>query len=273
MPTPFDHNREFWNHRTEKHYGSAFYDNATFIRGRNSLNTIEMALLGNDLSGQRALHLMCHFGQDTLSLARLGADVTGVDLSPVAIEKARQLSEEVEVKAEFVCCNVLDIAQHIEGEFDLIFASYGHLGWLPDLNKWGQLIAQYLKSGGRFILAEFHPALWMFDDDFKELAFSYFNVEPCIEENAPSYTDLSATAAPEEDAPKLLSYYWNHSLADVFQALMTAGLQLSHFSEYDYSPYDAFNNTVESEKGYHIKGFEGKLPMVFVLEMVKSTNF
>ncbi|MEL7220493.1 MAG: SAM-dependent methyltransferase, partial [Bacteroidota bacterium] len=144
---------------------------------------------------------------------------------------------------------------------------------LPELKEWGQLIAQFLKPGGRFVLAEFHPALWMFDDDFKALAFSYFNIEPCIEENAPSYTDLSATAASKGDAPKLLSYYWNHSLADVFQALMTAGLQMSHFSEYDYSPYDAFNNTVKSTQGHQIKGFEGKLPMVFALEMVKPSNF
>jgi SAM-dependent methyltransferase len=269
MKTHFDHNQEFWNHRAEKHYDSAFYDNASFIRGRNSLNSIERAIIGDDLSGQRVLHLMCHFGQDTLSLARLGGQVTGVDLSPTAIAKARQLTTAVEVTADFICCNVLEIDQHLSGTFDLIFASYGHIGWLPELTRWGQLIGQYLKPGGRFVLAEFHPTLWMFDDDFTEFAYSYFNVEPCIEENAASYTDLSAAVEPA-DAPKLLSYYWNHSLADVFQALMAAGLHLSHFSEYDYSPYDAFHHTLKTEQGYQIKGLEGKLPMVFALEAVKQ---
>lgn len=268
MKDHFDHNREFWNHRAEQHYDSAFYDNASFIRGRNSLNGIERAILGDDLSGQRVLHLMCHFGQDTLSLARLGGQVTGLDLSPTAIAKARQLADEVEVVADFICCNVLDVDQHLEGTFDLIFASYGHVGWLPELNNWGQLIGRYLKPGGRFVLVEFHPTLWMFDDNFTEVTYSYFNVAPCIEENAASYTDLTAKTTAAADQ-KLTSYYWNHSLADVFQALMAAGLQMTHFSEYDYSPYDAFNKTVSTAQGFQIQGLEGKLPMVFALEMTK----
>lgn len=256
-------NRSFWNHRAEQHFDSDFYDNVSFLAGRNSLNEIEMAILGEDLSGQEALHLMCHFGQDTLALERLGATATGVDLSDIAIEKAQQLRDQAGLQAQFIRSNVLEIDQHLSGTYDLIFSSYGTIGWLPELSRWGQLIAQFLSPGGRFVFAEFHPVVWMYDDDFTHTQYSYFNLQGYIEESQGSY------AAPE-DQKKHSSAYWNHSLADVFQALLNAGLTITHFSEHDYSPYDCFAKTVPHPKGYQIKGFEGKLPMVFALEARKG---
>ena len=255
-------NRQFWNHRAEQHFGSAFYDNASFLAGRNPLNDIEMAILGNDLSGQKALHLMCHFGQDTLALERLGATSTGIDLSDTAIEKARQLRDQAGLQAQFIRSNVLEIDQHLTTTYDLIFSSYGTIGWLPELGRWGQLIAQFLKPGGRFVFAEFHPVVWMYDDNFTHLQYSYFNLKGYVEESQGSY------AAPE-DQKTHSSAYWNHSLADVLQALLDAGLTITHFSEYDYSPYDCFAKTVACPGGFQIKGMEGKLPMVFALEAKK----
>lgn len=258
-------NRDFWNHRAEQHFDSDFYDNASFLAGRNSLNAIELAILGDDLSGQRALHLMCHFGQDTLSLERMGAVATGIDLSDVAIEKAQLLCRQAGLKAHFIRANVLEIDQHLTEPFDLVFSSYGTIGWLPELTRWGQLVAQFLKPGGRFVFADFHPVVWMFDDDFTRFQYPYFNLAAYVEESQGSY------AAPADEKVHQ-SAYWNHSLADVFQALLGAGLRITHFSEYDYSPYNCFANTVESENGYMIKGLEGKLPMVFALEAVKKSG-
>ncbi|PSR14969.1 MAG: SAM-dependent methyltransferase [Bacteroidetes bacterium] len=258
-------NRDFWNHRAAQHFDSAFYDNPGFLAGRNPLNAIEMALLGNDLSGQRALHLMCHFGQDTLALARLGAMVTGVDLSDVAIAQARSLQRQTGLAADFVNCNVLEIDEHLAGPFDLVFSSYGTIGWLPELTRWGQLIGQFLKPGGRFVFAEFHPVVWMLDDAFTYFQYPYFNAAAYVEESQGSY------AAPTDPLVHA-SAYWNHSLADVLTALLQAGLTLTHFSEYDYSPYDCFAKTIKTEQGYQIQGLEGKLPMVFALEVRKPLH-
>jgi 2-polyprenyl-3-methyl-5-hydroxy-6-metoxy-1,4-benzoquinol methylase len=227
-------NRNFWNHRAEQHFDSDFYDNPTFLAGRNSLNAIEMAILGEKLNGQDVLHLMCHFGQDTLSLARLGANVTGVDLSDVAIAKAELLRAQTGLSAKFVRSNVLEIDQHLEQQYDLIFSSYGTIGWLPELTRWGQLIAQHLKPGGRFVFAEFHPVVWMFDDEFTHFQYPYFNVASYVEESQGSY------AAPTDEKTHD-SAYWNHSIADVLQALLAAGLTIT-------SPNTIILPTIVSQK-------------------------
>lgn len=257
-------NRAFWNHRAEQHYDSEFYDNASFIKGRDSLTNIEDEFLAKDLSGLRVLHLMCHFGQDTLSMARRGAQVTGIDLSDTAVERANQLKMDIgQSDARFIRCNVLEADQYLNGEqFDLIFSSFGTIGWLPELTKWGQIIAQHLKPGGRFVFAEFHPVVWMFDDDFTNFQYPYFNVEGYEEESQGSY------AAPE-DEKKHNSVYFNHSIADTLQALLEAGLTIKQFKEYDFSPHNCFAKTIAGANGWQIQGLAGKLPMVFALEAVR----
>lgn len=258
----FEANRQLWDQKTDAHVISEFYAVDAFKQGASSLNSIELDLLG-DVRGKSILHLQCHFGQDTLSLARLGARVTGIDFSENAIGKARALAEELGLEAKFICCNVLDIDQHLNGEqFDLVFTSYGTIGWLPELTRWGSLIAQHLKPGGMFCLVEFHPVVWMFDDDFEGIAYSYFNRET-IEE------DIQGTYANRDAPVSGKSYSWNHGLAEVFQALLGAGLQLSQFKEFDYSPYPCFKHVVPAPNGYHIKGYEGKLPMVYGVVLLK----
>src|SRR3569833_2969415 len=170
----FEENKKLWNQRTTVHKDSSFYDVTSFLGGKSSLNEIELREIG-DVKGIKILHLQCHFGMDSLSLARMGADVTGVDLSDAAIEEARKLNEELSLGAKFICCNVYELKNHLEEQFDIVFTSYGVIGWLPDLNKWAEIIGHFLKPGGFFYMAEFHPVVWMLDEDFKEVKYSYHN--------------------------------------------------------------------------------------------------
>ncbi len=255
-------NRQLWNARAAWHAAHDYYGREAFEQGRTTLNDIELALLG-DLSGQSVLHLQCHFGLDTLSLARLGAQAVGVDFSEVAIAEAKQLAARHQLPAEFICCNVYDLPSHVECLFDVVFTSYGVTGWLPDLEAWGRIIAQSLKPGGRFVMAEFHPVVWMFDNDFTQVAYSYFKQDPIVETLTGTYADRQA---PLEHP----SVSWNHSLAEVLGALLDAGLHLAHFQEYDYSPCDCFAHSVEPMHGrYQIRGLEGRMPMVFSLTAIK----
>ncbi len=133
-------NRETWDRWTDVNFNSDFYDVPGFIAGRSYFDPIELAGVG-DVTGMRLLHLQCHFGMDTISWARRGARVTGVDFSQRAIERARLLAEEVGVEAEFVCCDVADAREHLDGEFDVVFVSYGAISWLPSLAPWARTIA------------------------------------------------------------------------------------------------------------------------------------
>ena len=123
-------NRQSWNDRTEIHLKSEFYDLENFRKGKSSLNDIELNLLG-DIQGMTILHLQCHFGQDTISLSRLGAKVTGVDLSDKAIECAQNLAKDTNAQTRFICCDIYDLPNHLDEKFDLVFTSYGTIGWLP----------------------------------------------------------------------------------------------------------------------------------------------
>jgi len=124
-------NRNSWNNRTESHLKSEFYDLEGFLNGKNSLNEIELNLLG-DIKGKTILHLQCHFGQDTISLSRLGAEVTGIDLSDKAIESAKQIAKNTTSNVKFICCDIYDLPNHLKEKFDVVFTSYGTIGWLPD---------------------------------------------------------------------------------------------------------------------------------------------
>ncbi|RNI25733.1 class I SAM-dependent methyltransferase [Rufibacter latericius] len=259
----FELNRQAWNLRTGVHKDSTFYDIEAFRKGKSSLNPLELEALG-DVRGKKLLHLQCHFGQDTLSWARLGAKATGMDLSDEAIELARQLNEELGLDAEFVCCNVYDLPQHLEGQFDIVFTSYGVIGWLPDLGKWAQVVAHFLKPGGTFFMAEFHPAVWMFDNDFTQVQYPYFNTGgPIVEESSGTYAD--------PDAPiHYTEYSWNHALSEVITSLLNQKLQLTRFQELPYSYYNCFSKTVQSPDGFwRIKGMEDKLPLMYSLKMLK----
>jgi len=259
----FEANKDLWNQRTVVHKDSLFYNLDGFKKGETVLTPIELNELGN-VKSKKMLHLQCHFGMDSLNWARLGADVTGVDLSDKAIDEAKKLNDELGLNAKFICSNVYDVKNHLEEKFDIVFASYGVVGWLPDLNKWAEIIAHYLKPGGIFYMAEFHPVVWMFDDDFTHIKYYYDNRELIITENEGTYTDRNADIKGKE-------YSWNHSISEVLNALIQAGLTIDSLNEYMYSPYPCFRNTVESEKGkWYIKGMEGKIPMVYSVKAVNN---
>lgn len=255
-------NKKSWNSRLEAHLNSDFYDMPSFLKGATSLNKIELDLLG-DIKGKKILHLQCHFGQDTISLSRLGAEVTGIDLSDQAIEKAKALAIETDSTTQFICCNLYDLPQHLDEQFDIVFTSYGTISWLPDLNKWGELISKYLKPGGEFIFVEFHPVVWVYDDDFNEIKYYYNNVEPIAEEESGTYADKEADI-------KQAYVCWNHGLGEVVTNLISNGLALQELKEYDYAPYPFVNDTVQiAEKKYQIKKLGDKLPLVYSIKAKK----
>jgi 2-polyprenyl-3-methyl-5-hydroxy-6-metoxy-1,4-benzoquinol methylase len=257
-------NKDAWNERTEWHIQSEFYQQAAFLQGKSSLNAIELALLG-EVRGKSILHLQCHFGQDSLSLSRMGAHVTGVDFSEKAIETARDMASQLFLDAEFICCDVYSACELLAHQsFDIVFTTYGVLGWLPDLQKWARVVQTMLKPGGMLILAEFHPVIWMFDDAFERIDYSYFKRDPIIETIEGTYADKNAPV-------KQKTISWNHSLDEVMGCLLEQNMQITQFREYDYSPYHCLNNMTEVEAGkFQIKNMEGKLPIVYALQAVKS---
>lgn len=256
-------NKTSWNKRTASHLTSDFYDVDGFLKGRTSLKSIELDLLG-DIRGKRILHLQCHFGQDTISLGRLGANVTGVDFSDRAIESAKKLAEQADINATFICCDLYDLPNHLTEQFDIVFTSYGTIGWLPDIEKWANIVSNFLKPNGKFVFAEFHPVVWMFDDNFENVKYKYFNSQAIIETESGTYADKTADIHQEYVT-------WNHGMAEVISSLLNNDIQLTSVKEYDYSPYDCFSGTVEFEpEKYRIEKLDDKIPMVYSLTGTKK---
>ena len=259
----FEANKELWNKRVEIHFNSEFYNNAKFRQTSNSLNSIELKELG-DISGKTILHLQCHFGQDTLSLANLGAEATGVDFSEEAIVKAKFLSDELNINANFICSNIYDLKEKLNRKFDIVFTSYGTIGWLPDIDKWAEIVAHFLKPNGQFLIVEFHPFIWMLDDKFENIKYSYFHTDdPIAETSEGTYTNKDANI-------KMIEYGWNHPISDVINALVKNGLEINSFREFDYSPYNCFPNMIEKDESKFVfEIFSGVLPMVYSLKAIK----
>ncbi len=259
----YDANREIWNKRVEINYNSDFYANDKFVQTKNSLRKIELDLLGN-LRGKEVLHLQCHFGQDTLSLANFGANVTGVDFSEKAIEKAKHLAKISNLNASFICSNIYDLPSILNNKFDLIFTSYGTIGWLQNIEKWGEIVSHFLKPSGKFLIVEFHPFIWMFDEEIEFIKYSYFHTQEPIEEiTNGTYSDRNADI-------KMVEYGWNHTLSDVVESLIKNDLQINSIKEYNYSPYNCFPNMVEFEEGKFVfKKFGDKLPLVYSISATK----
>jgi SAM-dependent methyltransferase len=258
----FNINRETWNKKVAIHAKSDFYNVDEFKNGKSSLNKYELTALG-DVSNKSLLHLQCHFGQDTLSWARMGADCTGIDLSDEGIRLAKQLNEELGLNSKFVCCNVLDVSKYIKSQFDIVFTSYGSIAWLPDLKPWAQIIYERLKVGGVFYIVEFHPIVWMFDytTNPPKLAYGYNQKEAIYEEYEGTYTDEKSNMISKE-------YTWNHSLGEIITSLIDAGLTIECLNEYDASPYNIFPELETNNEGMY--ELSNKLyPLLFELKATK----
>ncbi len=256
-------NKSLWNGKTEIHVKTDFYDVESFKKGKSTLNYLELEALG-DVKDKSLLHLQCHFGMDSLSWARLGAKVTGVDLSDKAIDVARSLNAELGLDSEFICSNIYELPSVLDKKFDIVFTSYGVIGWLPDLDKWAEVISHFLKPGGVFYMVEFHPVVWMFDTDISKIDYSYFNNETVIE-------TIGTYAEPENEF-RHKSISWNHSLSSVINSLMKQNLRVTEFNEYPFSFYDCFKKEVltKDKHGFwQFKGLEGKMPVMFSVKAVK----
>lgn len=275
-------NRRSWNSATKAH-NSHKGDQAAFLRGGGStLFPEELALLG-DVSGARLVHLQCNSGQDTLSLAALGADVTGVDISDEAVEFATRLAAESGIAGRFVRSDLVDWFDRAraDGErFDVVFTSYGAINWLSDLTRWGQGIADVLRPGGRFVTVEFHPAGLMFDAT-NTARYDYWG-EANWETATDGVGDYVAASGdglvpwgyqegmvevPDPSPCHMFSY----GLSDVVGALLRAGLRLEEFREYPWSNGCVFHPEYEELPGRRFVRPAGtcKVPLMYGLLAVK----
>jgi len=252
----YEANRRLWNCRTALHLGSRFYDMEGFRAGKSSLCGIELAEMG-PIVGKRLLHLQCHFGQDTISLARAGAAVTGVDFSDAAIEAARLLAAEMQAGAEFICHNIYELPDRLDGTFDIVFTSFGAIGWLHDLTGWAEHLCRMLKPGGMFYMIEFHRFFQLFNEK-AVMTYDYFHAQvPDLEITARTYADGLGHEPMAE-------YWWNHSMSDIVMALLKAGLRLELFQEFPYSVYRLGDGMVETEPGRWVfEELGGKIPYMF----------
>ncbi len=260
-------NRASWDHLVSRHVDSDYYNVAGFLHGDLSLGAKEMEEVG-DVRGKTMLHLQCHFGLDTLSWARLGAKATGVDFSEEAITAARQLSVKSGVPADFICSNVYDLPDALFGEFDIVFSSHGVLCWLPDLPRWAQIAASFLKPGGFFYLIQGPPFSGVFDEDLAEKEFrvaqSYFrSSDPVRFEGSGSY-------AVSSDGTVHTSYEWTHTVSDVLNSIIGAGMRIEFFREFSFSEWHAMKIMEQDEDGlWRLPDDCPALPFTFSVKATK----
>lgn len=231
MPASHDDvNQELWNQRTQLHIGSGFYQEDQFLEGYTTLNPLELELLG-DLRGKRLLHLQCHFGLDTLSLAREGAIVTGVDYSDLAIAHAIELCKRTGLAASFICSNIYDLPNVLGGTFDIVFASYGFLQWLSDLARWARIAMSYLGPLGSLTVVEFHPLRGLFDPTGEfDPRFVYSSDGQALRRTVTgSYVDRSQRAFERE------AWTWRYGIGEVATALASAGFVIEALHEHMYT--------------------------------------
>jgi SAM-dependent methyltransferase len=237
-------NRANWDDRAGVHLESAFYDVEGWLREPRRPRPYELAALG-DVGGLHLLHLQCHFGLDTLEWAREGAQVTGLDFSPVAIAAARDLADRAGLayRARFVCADVYDATKALgDATFDVVFVSLGALCWLPDIDRWAEQVGALVAPGGRFYIHDVHPVAWALADDSLDLAWSYFEEgEPFVENSDQTYTDATRPLTATK------SFEWNHGIGEIVTALLRHGLRLEWLTEHDWTVWPRFPWLVETD--------------------------
>lgn len=274
MANYHEENRQSWNLATEAHNSHKRDQAAYFRAGGSTLWPEEVELLG-DVHGQSLVHLQCNAGQDTLSLARLGAAVTGVDISDTAVAFARTLAADSGISATFERADVYDWLATTPERFDVAFSSYGALVWLSDLKAWARGIARVLKPGGRFVLVEFHPVFGIFEGDDWALTYDYMGGAHLAFGGVGDYVALSGEAsAPSGYEAGVVNFENPHpshefcwGVADILSAMLEAGLQIARFEEYPYSNgFKRFSNMQEISRGrFTVPEGMPKLPLMLGL--------
>jgi SAM-dependent methyltransferase len=263
-------NQSLWDAWTAIHAEGDFYDLEGFRAGGVRIRPYEIEMIG-DVTGKTLLHLQCHFGIDTLSWARLGARVTGADLSPAAIELARSLAVELGFPdARFVQSDLYGLPDALDGPFDVVYTSRGVLGWLPDIRAWARVVAHFLAPGGTFFITEAHPIVNVFENEGVapgelQLTYPYWeHAEPLTFEVKGSYAD------PDADVRDQVEHSWDHGLGEIVSALIDAGLLITALVEHPFLDWKV-DFLVEHETGkWRLPpGAAGELPLMFSLVATK----
>jgi len=270
----FGTNRDFWDEVVAVHVrsrGPHAYNVDDFKRGGTALHSVELEEVG-DVKGKDLLHLQCHFGLDTLSWARLGARVTGVDFSDKGIEQATALAAELGIDARFILTNLYELPKQLEGNFDIVFTSHGVLNWLPDLAEWGRIIAHFLRPGGFFYIVDAHPFSHAFYDEADatelKLGKSYWPTsEPMRFEEDGDYADRTAHLEHQ------VTFEWGHTLGEIVNGLTDAGLRIDFLHEFPFLTWELFPFLIRSEGGYyHLPDGMPKIPLMFSIKATKPAH-
>lgn len=256
-------NRRLWDDRVDVHRRSDFYDVDGFRAGRSTLRSIELEELG-DVAGRTLLHLQCHFGLDTLSLARRGARVTGVDFSEPAIALARALALELGIEARFILSNVYELTRVLHEQFDVVFTSYGVLTWLPDVAEWGRVVARFLRPGGRFVIVDQHPVAACFEEVEGRVALEY----PLFQKE-PFELLTKTTYAGDETLPAArANYQWSWTVGEMVSGLIDAGLRVERLRELPIECWRRFPSMTRDDQGWW-RLPNDPLPLLVVCRAVK----
>ena len=262
-----------WDERAPAHAASVDYAVQRLVDDPAQLSDVvrfDLPLLG-DIRGARAVHLQCHIGTDTVSLARLGARLTGLDFSPAAVREARALADATGADARFVIARVDDAVETLGGGFDLVYTGVGALCWLPDIGRWAQVVAGLLRPGGRLFLREGHPVLWALPDPRPDglltLEHPYFHDRTGTVWDEPgTYVRTETTFAHTR------SHNWNHGLGEIVTALLEAGMRLTGLVEHDSVPWEALPGQMVDAGGgeWRLADRPERLPHTYTLQAVRE---
>lgn len=251
-------NRRHWDERVPIHVAGDFYDVASFRAGGVVLRPFELEDVG-DVAGRDLVHLQCHFGLDTLSWARLGASVTGLDFSAPAIQAARELAAEIGVEARFEVGDVYDAPGILGRTYDIVYTGLGALVWLPDLARWADVVAALVRPGGMVYVAEFHPITEVFADEDLVVTRPYFDG------GVPAVWEVPGTYASEDtDTRHNLCYEWTHPVSAVIDCLLQRGLTLERFREHDHTLFQRWPFLVRAGRDtYRMPPDKPSLPLMY----------
>jgi SAM-dependent methyltransferase len=266
-------NRANWDDRVPAHVASPGYAIRDFLADPEFLSGVvqfDRPLLG-DVRGLRGVHLQCHIGTDTVSLARLGASMTGLDFSAPAVAAARELAAAAGAEATFVQAELYDAPDVLDrASFDLVYTGIGALGWLPDIRRWAGVVGALLRPGGRLFIREGHPMLWTLDDeradDLVVVKYPYFEqADPMVFNQGGTYVETDAVFAHN------LTHEWNHGLGEIITALLDAGLALTGLTEHDSVPWEALPGKMEQIDGgeWRLADNPARLPHSYTLRALK----
>ncbi|HYT00856.1 MAG TPA: class I SAM-dependent methyltransferase [Thermoplasmata archaeon] len=270
MDDPFDLNRKWWDEAVGIHVrseGSEGYDVPGFKRGRSALLSVEREEVG-DVRGKRLLHLQCHFGLDTLSWARLGAEVTGVDFSEKGIAQAKALAAELQIRARFLLSNVYDLPRSLNEEFDIVFSSIGVINWLPDLAAWAKIVARYVRPGGFFYLIDAHPFARIFYDERDatdlRVAYPYWRPHPFHVEEDGTYADKGA------HFENRVTIEFSHTMGTIVDTIIDAGMSLDFLHEFPFCEWEMFPFMEKGGDGYYrLHDGPDRIPLLFSIRARK----